>query len=115
MEICKIVKKYIFNLFFRQFCGKKGKGVREFCIVAALRQNTVFKEKQKKQGKSPVYISMLLASDRCKYGGQIKFFFTKKDVKELLDVATIYPEEVRSRVGNVLYMQMEKYGYLFGR
>lgn len=48
------------------------------------------------------------------YGGQIKFFFTKKDVKELLDVATIYPEEVRSRVGNVLYMQMEKYGYLFG-
>lgn len=47
------------------------------------------------------------------YGGQMKFTFTKKDVKELLNAATIYPEEVRSRVEDVIYMQMEKYKYLF--
>ena len=48
------------------------------------------------------------------YGGQMKFNFTKKNVKELLDAAIIYPEEVRKRVGDVIYLQMEKYGYLFG-
>ncbi len=49
------------------------------------------------------------------YGGQMKFTFTKKDVKELLDAAIIYPEEERKRVKDVIYLQMEKYGYLFGR
>ena len=49
------------------------------------------------------------------YGGQLKLFFTKEDVKELLDAATIYPEEVRKRVEDVICLQMEKYGYLFGR
>ena len=49
------------------------------------------------------------------YGGQLKFTFTKKDVKKLLDAATIYPEEVRKRVEDVICLQMEKYGYLFGR
>ena len=49
------------------------------------------------------------------YGGQLRFFFTKKDVRELLDAAVIYPAEVRKRVGDVICMQMEKYGYLFGR
>ena len=48
------------------------------------------------------------------YGGQIRFSFTKKDVKELLDAAAIYPVEVRMRVGEVIYLQMEKYRYLFG-
>lgn len=48
------------------------------------------------------------------YGNRLKFTFTKKNVKELLDAATIYPVEVRNRVENVIYMQMEKYGYLFG-
>lgn len=49
------------------------------------------------------------------YGGQSKFSFTKKDVRELLDSATIYSKEVRKRVEEVLYLQMEKYGYLFGK
>jgi hypothetical protein len=49
------------------------------------------------------------------YGGQLKFSFTKKDVKVLLEAATIYPEEVRKRVEDVIYLQMEKYGYLFGK
>lgn len=48
------------------------------------------------------------------YGRQMKLAFTKKDVKELLDAATIYPEEVRKRVEEVIYLQMKKYGYLFG-
>ncbi len=47
------------------------------------------------------------------YQENLKFFFTKKDVKELLASATIYPEEVRRRVEDIIYMQMEKYGYLF--
>ena len=49
------------------------------------------------------------------YGGQLRFSFTKKDVKELLDAATIYSKEVRKRVEDVIYLQMEKYGYLFGK
>lgn len=49
------------------------------------------------------------------YQGNLKFFFTKKDVKALLDEATIYPEEVRRRVEEIMYMQMEKYRYLFPR
>ena len=49
------------------------------------------------------------------YGSRLKFTFTKRDVKELLDAATIYPEEVRKRVEDVIYPQMEKYGYLLGR
>ncbi len=49
------------------------------------------------------------------YGEQLRFSFTKKDVKVLLDAATIYSKEVRKRVEDVIYMQMEKYGYLFGK
>lgn len=49
------------------------------------------------------------------YGSRLKFAFTKKDVRELLDAATIYPAEVRKRVEDVIYMQMEKYGYLLGK
>ena len=49
------------------------------------------------------------------YGGQLRFSFTKKDVKVLLDAATIYPAEARKRVEDVIYLQMEKYGYLFGK
>lgn len=49
------------------------------------------------------------------YGGQLKFSFTKKDVKELLNAATIYPAEMIKRVEDVIYMQMEKYGDLFGK
>lgn len=48
------------------------------------------------------------------YGRQLKFFFTKKDVRKLLDEATSYPVEERKRVEDIICMQMEKYGYLFG-
>lgn len=49
------------------------------------------------------------------YGSHLKFSFTKKDVKALLDVATIYSEKERKRVEDIIYMQMEKYAYLFQR
>jgi len=47
------------------------------------------------------------------YGSHLKFGFTKKDVKELLDTAEIYPIEVRNRVEEIIYTQMRKYHYLF--
>lgn len=43
----------------------------------------------------------------------LKFRFTKKDVKELLANAEIYPEEIRSRVETIIFEQMRKYKYLF--
>lgn len=47
------------------------------------------------------------------YGKNIKFCFTKKDVKALLDAITIYSPEEKKRVEEIIYMQMSKYGYLF--
>lgn len=44
----------------------------------------------------------------------LKFNFTKADVKELLEKATIYSKEERERVETILYAQMRKYQYLFG-
>ncbi len=50
------------------------------------------------------------------YGTQIKFFFTKKDVDELLDVVPedMYGKDIIERVRTVIYYQMRKYQYLFG-
>lgn len=47
------------------------------------------------------------------YQNHIKFSFTMKDVKELLDNAEIYSEEERKRVELVIRAQMRKYQYLF--
>ena len=47
------------------------------------------------------------------YHNHIKFSFTMKDVKELLDNAEIYSEEERKRVELVIRAQMRKYQYLF--
>lgn len=46
------------------------------------------------------------------YKTNLKFEFTKADVKELLAQATMYSVEVRSRVETILYAQMRKYKYL---
>ena len=48
------------------------------------------------------------------YKCNLKFYFTRNDVTELLKAATIYHEEERARVENILYAQMRKYQYLFG-
>lgn len=47
------------------------------------------------------------------YGRHIRFHFDKKDVDELLEDAQQYAPKIRERVRSILYMQMEKYRYLF--
>ena len=47
------------------------------------------------------------------YQENLKFWFTKKDVKELLEAADIYSEEIRDRAAEIIYFQMRKYRYLF--
>ena len=47
------------------------------------------------------------------YKINLKFWFTKKDVKELLINAEMYPEKVRDRVAMIISAQMRKYPYLF--
>lgn len=47
------------------------------------------------------------------YKTNLKFFFSKKDVKSLLATADIYSEEIRNRVERIIYLQMRKYAYLF--
>ncbi|MDD2970749.1 MAG: hypothetical protein PHE02_01270 [Lachnospiraceae bacterium] len=47
------------------------------------------------------------------FGCNLKFFFTGKDVKVLLDKADHYTERERNRVEELLHEQMRKYPYLF--
>ena len=47
------------------------------------------------------------------YKQNLKFSFTKQDVQELLDNATIYPSNIRARIQQIIYEQMRKYSYLF--
>lgn len=46
------------------------------------------------------------------YGCNLKFFFTKRDVDELLEQAMGYSDEVRKRVQTILHRQIDKYAYL---
>ena len=47
------------------------------------------------------------------YGMNLKFFFSKRDVSDLLSNAKEYSEEIRSRVEKILFAQIRKYRYLF--
>lgn len=47
------------------------------------------------------------------YGKNLSFSFTKKDVRELVEKVSIYSEEEKARVEEILYAQMRKYQYLF--
>lgn len=47
------------------------------------------------------------------YGKNLKFCFTKKDVRELMDNIDIYSQEEKLRVEKIIYAQMGKYQYLF--
>lgn len=49
------------------------------------------------------------------YQNQLKFTFTKKDVKEIMESAVIYSKEERDRVEDIIYAQMGKYQYLFAK
>lgn len=46
-------------------------------------------------------------------GENLKFYFTKRDVRELLEKVVEYSEEEKRRVETIIYMQMKKYQYLF--
>ena len=46
------------------------------------------------------------------YGVNIKFNFTEKDVKELLQNITEYSEEEKRRVEAIICAQISKYRYL---
>lgn len=47
------------------------------------------------------------------YGRNLRFHFTKKQGAELLKKAVGYEEEIRNRVASILYLQMDKYRYLW--
>lgn len=47
------------------------------------------------------------------YGQQISLEFTKKDVKEMLDMESYYPQEYKERVFEIIMNRRRKYRYLF--
>ena len=47
------------------------------------------------------------------YGQNMKFQFSKTDVKKLLEAVTEYKQEENDRVEAIIYEQMRKYRYLF--
>ncbi len=47
------------------------------------------------------------------YGENIKFYFTKKDVRDLLENVTEYAKDEKDRVERIVCAQINKYGYLF--
>lgn len=47
------------------------------------------------------------------YGNHLKFYFHAKDVSNLLDGISIYSQEEKDRVRDILLSQMKKYAYLF--
>lgn len=49
------------------------------------------------------------------YGNHLKFHFHAKDVSDLLDGISIYSQEEKDRVSDILLSQMKKYAYLFDK
>ena len=47
------------------------------------------------------------------YGVNLRFSFTKKDVKMLLENVTEYSAQEKERVETIIFSQMKKYEYLF--
>lgn len=47
------------------------------------------------------------------YGRRLQFCFSRDEVRALLDKAVVYPENMRKRVEEVIFLQMKKYEYLF--
>ena len=44
---------------------------------------------------------------------RVQFCFSRDEVRALLDKAVVYPENMRKRVEEVIFLQMKKYEYLF--
>ena len=60
-----------------------------------------------------VVVSSVFAVIAQVYGENIKFNFTQKDVRELLENVTEYTQVEKNRVERIVCAQMNKYGYLF--
>ncbi len=50
-----------------------------------------------------------------KFGINLKFMFDKNDATELTDNLDIYSDKEKERVKTIIFQQMRKYGYLFGK
>ena len=42
----------------------------------------------------------------------LKFYFTKKDVEDIVDSILIYDQDTKNRVKEIVFQQMRKYQYL---
>ncbi len=49
------------------------------------------------------------------YGNNIKFYFTHRDVEDILNRVNQYDEDIKNRVKDIIFYQMLKYQYLFDR
>ena len=47
------------------------------------------------------------------FHSNIKFYFTRKDVDQIIMQAEYYSEDIKARVKNILFAQMRKYRYLW--
>ena len=47
------------------------------------------------------------------YGDTIRFSITKKEVDSILEKEEYYPLEIKNRVRDIIFHQMDKYAYLF--
>lgn len=46
------------------------------------------------------------------YGDNVKFYFTKKNVEDIIDSISIYDQDIKNRVKEIIFQQMRKYQYL---
>lgn len=46
------------------------------------------------------------------YGDNLKFYFTKKDIENIVDSILIYDQDTKERVKEIIFQQMRKYQYL---
>ena len=46
------------------------------------------------------------------FGRPLQFHFTKDDVRDILSAEPYYPDELKQRVGEILFHQMNRYSYL---
>ena len=48
------------------------------------------------------------------YGQQVSFTFSEKTIDEMLNADSVYPQEIKTRVKDIVLAQRRKYQYLFG-
>lgn len=49
------------------------------------------------------------------YGDNLKFYFTKRDVDDIVDNILIYDQNTKNRVKEIVFQQMRKYQYLMNK